>query len=474
MATSPKTPSVRPLANNIHGKAIQAGISTPVGQSLNLLSEALETIQNTHDSLIADVNTPPAVQGQVSVKDQDGREVAFLGFKAASLTKNYGLTVFDLARNPTTFVGVQLEMPLTITSTTNGSPDVIGITGHPYVNGETLLIQGALGDTNINGIVIVENAAANTFQITDLLGNPINGNAAYTGGGTAARFFAGGKFQTISIGANDQIHAYADGRVVINGVAITLNANGITTTIGNLSEAAAGVAGLDVKNNAASSQDVLVTDKGFYIRATDQATYVASLSAPGASQGRLSLFKLSTTFAAILDSQLGLSLTDGGGNTGAVKATQLLLGGGTILADSTIPEIDVGAAGAAQSLVNSTFVRTQNSTNTRFVQISSGGSATGTDVGGTTWLISGTGVSGTDAVGTWSLNGSAVSIQGNQIVGPRLAAVTDVTLATTETAPAAYDATAISMLNHEKTDLMTLKTQVNLILARLRSHGLIS
>lgn len=58
---------------------------------------------------------------------------------------------------------------------------------------------------------------------------------------------------------------------------------------------------------------------------------------------------------------------------------------------------------------------------------------------------------------------SVLSIGGNQVVGPRGAAVADVT----GTAGAAYTATEQGMIN-------SLKTQLNLALARLRAHGLIA
>jgi len=72
-------------------------------------------------------------------------------------------------------------------------------------------------------------------------------------------------------------------------------------------------------------------------------------------------------------------------------------------------------------------------------------------------------------------NTTVYKVGGTQVVGARGASVADVSLVTTETAGAAYTATEQSMLNHLKTDVTSLKTQLNLAFARLRSstgHGL--
>jgi hypothetical protein len=237
------------LANNIRGYAIQAGIQTPTGKSLTLIGEALETIQNTHDSLIKDANTTPNPQHEVSVQDETGHEVAFLGFKSAAQQRNYGLNVFDPAKNPAAFLGVMTEPPLAITATTNASPDVISIAGHPYVNGETLIIQGALGDTAINGFVIVENVVAGvSFQITDLIGNPVNGNGAYTGGGTATRYLAGVQAQSARFGPNNQVRIYPDGTIAI------------TSTHGGLTISLDPSGGLLVNNNIFGTQGQFTAD----------------------------------------------------------------------------------------------------------------------------------------------------------------------------------------------------------------------
>jgi hypothetical protein len=109
-----------------------------------------------------------------------------------------------------------------------------------------------------------------------------------------------------------------------------------------------------------------------------------------------------------------------------------------IALDSTVPGISVGAVGAAESIIQSASIRCQNAGNTRFVVISSAGSVTGQDLGGTTfsisggggisgsdpigaWALSGTsGVSGTDATGAWSFNGADLRYAGVKTLGHRM------------------------------------------------------
>jgi hypothetical protein len=60
------------------------------------------------------------------------------------------------------------------------SPIVITAIAHPYVDGQSVLVQGVGGNTNANGVWLVEKLSADTFVLLGSLGN-----AAYTSGGTA-------------------------------------------------------------------------------------------------------------------------------------------------------------------------------------------------------------------------------------------------------------------------------------------------
>jgi hypothetical protein len=372
----------------------------------------------------------------IVIRDPLGNVVGILGYATLNNTAIYGLTTYDQRGNVGSFVGVQTEVPLAITATTDASPDVVTVPTHGYVNGDTVLIFGSLGDTAINGIGIVENVTANTFTLTTLGGTPINGNGAYSGGGFSQRYYAGGKFQTVIIGGNNQIRAFADGSVLINGATLTLNLNGVTTTIGNIPVGAGGNAGVDVKNNTAPSRDILMTDHGFYIRAAaDQSTFIAQLTGLGGTgdNGQLILNQQSNVNKKIIVNSAGLggpqvSVSDGTNssvllagtlnlNTGAVvvDGTTSQITAGSVFIDGVTPEITFG--NPIQLDIKLNVITYSNVAGTTFVHFSTSGTINGRGIGGTTFQISpGSGVSGADAVGPWSLSGSA-GVSGTDAVG---------------------------------------------------------
>ncbi|MDE2097727.1 MAG: hypothetical protein KGL39_10800 [Patescibacteria group bacterium] len=72
-----------------------------------------------------------------------------------------------------------------ITAATNATPTVITSNGHGLSNGMAVRIDGATGNTNINGTFIVGTVATNTFQIYPTSqgtgGTAINGNGTFGG-----------------------------------------------------------------------------------------------------------------------------------------------------------------------------------------------------------------------------------------------------------------------------------------------------
>lgn len=139
--------------------------------------------------------------------------------------KNGSLALQDGGGNEVGWLGVQADAAKVITGATNATPVVVTIAGHGYENGDTVFISGVGGNTATNGYRIVQAVAANTFEITDLDGVDVAGNGAYTTGGTAIRYFGGGRFQTIAVGAsftNYKLRAYADGQLKIKDALITL------------------------------------------------------------------------------------------------------------------------------------------------------------------------------------------------------------------------------------------------------------
>jgi len=80
-----------------------------------------------------------------------------------------------------------------------------------------------------------------------------------------------------------------------------------------------------------------------------------------------------------------------------------------------------------------------------------------------------------DTSTTMDLGGMAgLKMNGTKVLGAQGAAVADVTIATTQTAAATYGVNEQVMLGNLKTDVTSLKTQLNLLLSRVRTHGLIA
>lgn len=80
-----------------------------------------------------------------------------------------------------------------ISGATDASPAVINVVNHGLSVGDVVYQTGVGGNTNCNCVGKVASVVdANHYTLTDLhTGSAINGNAAYTSGGTAQRIFAG-------------------------------------------------------------------------------------------------------------------------------------------------------------------------------------------------------------------------------------------------------------------------------------------
>lgn len=139
--------------------------------------------------------------------------------------KNGSLALQDGGGNEVGWLGVQADAPKNITNATNTNPIVVTVNAHGYEDGDTVFITLVGGNTAANGYRIVQNGTPNTFEITDLDGVNVAGSGAYTSGGTATRYFGGGRFQTIAVGdsfTDYKIRAYADGQLKIRDALITL------------------------------------------------------------------------------------------------------------------------------------------------------------------------------------------------------------------------------------------------------------
>jgi len=88
--------------------------------------------------------------------------------------------------------GQILESDVTISGATAADPVVITATAHGYSNDDEISISGVVGMTELNNKrYLVANKTTNTFEITDIDGNDIDGSGftAYTSGGVANRVY---------------------------------------------------------------------------------------------------------------------------------------------------------------------------------------------------------------------------------------------------------------------------------------------
>ena len=68
---------------------------------------------------------------------------------------------------------------------TNATPIVITSTSHGYSDGDFVNIIGVVGNTAANGLHIVANKTANTFELNTPAGANVAGNGSYSSGGAA-------------------------------------------------------------------------------------------------------------------------------------------------------------------------------------------------------------------------------------------------------------------------------------------------
>lgn len=99
-----------------------------------------------------------------------------------------------------------------ITAATNATPTVITSNSHGLSNGNSVFIAGATGNTNINGgPFVVNNVAANTFQIASISGSTltlINGNGVF--GGTCFWSLAGVEDSLVKLFSSNTTPAEGD------------------------------------------------------------------------------------------------------------------------------------------------------------------------------------------------------------------------------------------------------------------------
>jgi hypothetical protein len=88
--------------------------------------------------------------------------------------------------------GAILESNKTITGITQANPGVVTSAAHGFSNGDTVVISGVVGMTQVNGKRFkVANVATNTFELQDIDGNNVNTSSytTYVSGGVANRVY---------------------------------------------------------------------------------------------------------------------------------------------------------------------------------------------------------------------------------------------------------------------------------------------
>jgi hypothetical protein len=115
--------------------------------------------------------------------------------------------------------GLSLDSEVTISGATVADPVVITATSHGFSDGDKVLIRNVVGMTEINDTTfLVANKTANTFELTDLEGNDIDGSA-YT-----AYSSAGGVWEMVSSVSGlshlegETVSILADGAVQVDQV----------------------------------------------------------------------------------------------------------------------------------------------------------------------------------------------------------------------------------------------------------------
>lgn len=210
--------------NSLHG--VLSTVAPTISQIISLQNTAIR-LSTSNGSIFLD----PSVPAITLTASGNGSKIV-LDATVPSLT------LFDQAGTAAATLTDVQENPLAISATTGGSPDTITVPGNTYINGDTVHIENATGDTAINGYRIIESLSGATFQLTDLSGNPINGNGSYAGGGTATRYYSGLLAQTVALGesfANFRLRLFADGRLVLNNASLTgsnISGGGITSVGG--------------------------------------------------------------------------------------------------------------------------------------------------------------------------------------------------------------------------------------------------
>lgn len=141
------------------------------------------------------------------------------------------------------WLGTESEAPKNISGAANNGVGLIRITltAHGYVSGDNVHMDSVGGVPKANGSWVIKVFDADNF---DLVGSSFAGT--YTGGGTATRFYSGGAFSSIAVGASQLIT-----NVVNNGAGlarVTVPAHGYATGYSVVITSVVGVTGINTES----------------------------------------------------------------------------------------------------------------------------------------------------------------------------------------------------------------------------------
>lgn len=240
-----------------------------LGATAQQCAEALDVLDSRSSYLYQTLQGPVPVPDAYQILDASGKLVAAIGFivgadhrvypggyfthlyvgpngpdqavlysdgHAVYIGKNGFVSILDPYGNTAAWIGSQTEGSKNIAGVANNGSGLFRLTvaAHGYRTGNWVNVQGAAGAPATTGQWLVTVIDVNHF---DLQGSTYA--AGYTSGGTVNRFFGGGAFETIAVGAGQRITGAVDNgaglvRLTITGhgyetgyAAVTTNVQGV-------------------------------------------------------------------------------------------------------------------------------------------------------------------------------------------------------------------------------------------------------
>jgi len=178
----------------IHQRSFGGGVIAPelLGRiDLNHYQTGLATCTNFYPLPHGPAVNRPGFQFVKEVKNGGSAKARLIPF-IFNPTQAYTLEFGNLYMRVHTEAATVLNSTTTISGATSANPVVITDTGHGYSNGDEVYITAVVGMTELNGRYFkVASKTTNTFELTDLQDNNINGGAytSYSSAGTAASVF---------------------------------------------------------------------------------------------------------------------------------------------------------------------------------------------------------------------------------------------------------------------------------------------